>query len=287
MQLPKTVDYNLWLGPAKDKPILRSKLQYDWHWQWNTGSGEMGNWGVHLLDDVRGNVFLDQVDSPSKIAATGGRYVWNDAGDTPNLQFSLFIANEIPVTMAVCNLPRKRRVPRLPGPSSGYVVYCEGGRYEGQRGMGVAFDKTGKEICRFRGDQGNGHQANFIDAVRFNDPSCLNAPVQMGYASTSWSNLLNIATRIQPTNATGSLPLSITSLARELGEKVVEESMQFFRKVTESHQVGEAPKEPQFAQVLDFDSASGRFVGTRAKAANQFLKREDRKPFVVPVVAST
>ena len=57
LEIDKSVDYDLWLGPAEDKPIFRNKLQYDWHWDFNTGSGEMGNWGVHVLDDLRNNVF--------------------------------------------------------------------------------------------------------------------------------------------------------------------------------------------------------------------------------------
>ena len=52
LPIPPEVDYDLWLGPAQDQPIYRDKLQYDWHWDWNTGSGEMGNWGVHVLDDM-------------------------------------------------------------------------------------------------------------------------------------------------------------------------------------------------------------------------------------------
>ena len=61
LPIEKSLDHDLWLGPAADKPIFRDKLQYDWHWDWNTGSGEMGNWGVHVLDDVRNNVFQDKV----------------------------------------------------------------------------------------------------------------------------------------------------------------------------------------------------------------------------------
>ena len=62
---PASLDYNLWLGPAKDEPIYRDKLHYDWHWSWNTGNGEMGNWGVHVLDDAVNVVFRDRVPFPA------------------------------------------------------------------------------------------------------------------------------------------------------------------------------------------------------------------------------
>ena len=44
LEIASTVDYDLWLGPAADQPIYRDKLHYDWHWDFNTGNGEMGNW---------------------------------------------------------------------------------------------------------------------------------------------------------------------------------------------------------------------------------------------------
>ena len=39
-------------------------FHYDWHWSWNTGDGECGNWGVHLLDDVVNVVFRDKHKLP-------------------------------------------------------------------------------------------------------------------------------------------------------------------------------------------------------------------------------
>ncbi len=84
----------------------------------HTGSGEMGNWGVHVLDDVRNTVFQDKVKMPTKIAGGGGRLVWNDAGETPNIQFAYFDAGGVPVVMALCNLaesPGSKNSPDRPG----------------------------------------------------------------------------------------------------------------------------------------------------------------------------
>ena len=50
---PQSVDYDLWLGPAADEPLMRHRLHYDWHWDFNTGNGDMGNQGPHELDLVR------------------------------------------------------------------------------------------------------------------------------------------------------------------------------------------------------------------------------------------
>jgi len=102
---PENIDYNLWLGPAQDVPIYREKFHYDWHWSWNTGSGEMGNWGVHILDDVRNNLFQDLVAAPTTITAAGGRFIWNDFGDTSNVHFALLDAGGVPVVVTLSNLP--------------------------------------------------------------------------------------------------------------------------------------------------------------------------------------
>jgi len=278
LQVPDTVDYNLWLGPAADLPLYRNQLQYDWHWVWNTGSGEIGNWGVHIFDDVRGTVFRDKVQLPTAITATGGRYVWNDAGETPNLHFAILDAGGIPVTIAICNLPRKENPPVMPGPKSGYVAYYEHGRYEGQRGGGVAFDLEGKEIRRFKGNGGDEiHQKNFVDALRANNPNLLNTPAEVGFASTSWSNLANIATRASSHDAH-----SHAEVDKVFGERVHQESLDFMRRVTQSHAVGNAPSEPKLGSVLHYDTEKQCLTGSQADAGNRLLKRNDREPFTVP-----
>ena len=47
------VDYDLWCGPAPKKPLMRKQLHYEWHWFWDTGNGEMGNNGIHVIDVCR------------------------------------------------------------------------------------------------------------------------------------------------------------------------------------------------------------------------------------------
>ena len=284
LPIPRTVDYNLWLGPAENLPLYRDQLQYDWHWMWNTGSGEMGNWGVHLLDDVRGTIFRDTVSIPTKVTATGGRHLWSDAGETPNLHFAILDAGGTPVTIAVCNLARKEGLPPMQGPASGYIAHYEGGRYEGQRGKGEAFDTDGKLLRSFQGTGGNGaHQQNFIDAIRANAPQLLNAPSETGFASTSWCNLANIASRV-PTVEQSSQ--GSQALVEAFGKQGVQQSLDFMRQVTESHVVGNAPSEPQLGPVLSFDADTGRFTGPQAEVGNQFLQRKDREPFVVPAIPS-
>lgn len=278
LEIPSNIDYDLWLGPAQKQPIMRDKLHYDWHWDWNTGSGEMGNWGVHVLDDVRNNVFQDKVALPKKIFGGGGRIVWDDAGQTPNVHFTYFDTGSIPVVIGLSNLPDqpgKKKPAAHDGPDSGYVVVCEGGKYFGQRGKGVAVDNDGKEIRKFKGNAGNVvHPANFCEAVIANDPEMLNANVEIGHHSTGWCNLANVSFRA------GS-QMSVEE-ARENKVPQWQELMDQMEKHLGSYGKKISDQEVKMSPMMELSEDGSSFVGENADAANVFLKREYRKGFEVP-----
>ena len=277
LPIPHDMDYDLWLGPAVDEPIFRDKLQYDWHWDWNTGSGEMGNWGIHILDDVRNVVFRDTVKVPTRIQSIGGRVVWDDAGATPNVQMVAMETGSVPVQIQLANIaaePGGKKSPKHKGPGSGYIVQCSGGHYEGRRGSGVAFDRDGGEIRSFKGDSGNGsHQQNFIDAVRKRDQNLLNAGISLGNDSTAWCNLANSAFRASrgydSNLVTHGLP-SMTEQAERLG------------KILSPHGLSLQSKGIKTSVVLEVNPETGKFVGANAEQGNQFYKRVYRDGFVVP-----
>ncbi len=282
LPIPENVDYDLWLGPAQALPIYRNDFHYDWHWDWNTGSGEMGNWGVHVLDDCRNVVFQDSVTLPKRIFGGGARVVYNDAGETPNVHFVYFDTGSIPVVIGLSNLPEgpgTKDSPKCPGPNSGYIAYCEGGRFEGQRGKGAAYDKDGKLIRAFKGNSGNGlHQANFIEAVRRRDSSILNADVKTGHDSTGWCNLANIAFR-------SGEQFSYADAAKindphGVWASLLEEMASHMRAY--SLKLDQQPF--RLSPVLEVDAAKEVFVGAGANVANSFLKREYRAPYVVPEI---
>lgn len=283
LEIDPSIDYDLWLGPAQDKPIFRDNLHYDWHWDWNTGSGEMGNWGVHVLDDLRNNVFEDKVSLPVRIFGGGGRVAWNDAGETPNVHFVYFDTGSIPVVIGLSNLPKspgERGAAPHPGPGSGYIAYCEGGRFEGQRGSAEAFDAEGKSMRKFKGSGGNDdHQKNFIDAVRTRDASTLNADVEVGHHSTGWCNLANIAFQAGAT-FTNDAAKSIDGDRGVWGNLLDEMDGHLA-----AHGIKLESAEIRLSPILTVDPAEEVFVGPNAQAANAFLKREYRDGYVVPEIA--
>lgn len=47
---PATLDWDLWVGPAKDHGYSPAFAPYEWRFWWDYGTGEAGNWGCHILD---------------------------------------------------------------------------------------------------------------------------------------------------------------------------------------------------------------------------------------------
>ncbi|MFQ5733145.1 MAG: Gfo/Idh/MocA family protein [Planctomycetaceae bacterium] len=84
---PAGVDYNLWLGPAPRRSFNPNRFHHNWRWYWDYGTGELGNWGVHLLDVARWGL---NVELPERIASTGGNHYFKDDRETPDTQLVHF-----------------------------------------------------------------------------------------------------------------------------------------------------------------------------------------------------
>jgi hypothetical protein len=281
---PETVDYNLWLGPAQDLPMYREEFHYDWHWVWNTGNGELGNWGPHILDDLRNVVFRDKVKLPKRVIAGGGRFGWDDAGETPNTHFAYIDTGDVPVIMDVHNLPLKKGVKAddvymRRRTKSFLVIECEGGYYTGGRGGGTAFDAAGKKVQAFSGDGGKSHAENFIEAMRNRKKETLKGEIEEIHYSSAWCHLGNISWRLGQ------------SYNREQAEAAVKDFQPWNDVIADFHQhlknneLDAGKLDIKMGAMLEIDAEKETFVGDTATAeALALLKREYRAGFEVPEV---
>ena len=51
--VPRGVNWDLFLGPAPQRPFNELRFKYNWHWFWDTGNGDIGNQGVHEIGICR------------------------------------------------------------------------------------------------------------------------------------------------------------------------------------------------------------------------------------------
>jgi predicted dehydrogenase len=207
------VDYDLWLGPAPERPFNRNRFHYNWHWNWDYGNGDMGNQGVHEMDVARWGL---GVKIPTKVSSIGGHMLFDDDQQAPNVQMAMF---EFPnpegggdkkkimqfevrhwMTNPEGNhLGSGENLTNTYMTSSANVV---GNIFYGSKGY-MLKDVDGWQTFmgkeREPGDAGNGlgnHYHNFIDAIRANDPGLLTAPIEEGFYSCALIHLANISYRL-------------------------------------------------------------------------------------------
>ncbi len=216
---PSTVDYDLWLGPALDKPIYRPNLHYDWHWDYNTGNGDVGNQAPHEFDLMQW--VLGDPESPTEVSSFGGRFGWDDGGNTANMQGVSFVANGVPCTFEVNDMrltPKRNVASVYKGIRVGVIVTCENGEFRGGRGGGYVVGPDGKtKIHKFPGDAGGSHARNFVDAVKSRKTEDLRAPVEKSHKTSVIHHLANISLLSGEQVALKDLPSSISDDANMQG----------------------------------------------------------------------
>ncbi len=80
---PRDLDYDMWLGPAPQRPYNPHRALYHFRWFWDYSGGQMTNLAAHPLDVV--HWYLD-LQGPSAVTSAGGRLCLEDNGETPDTQ---------------------------------------------------------------------------------------------------------------------------------------------------------------------------------------------------------
>ena len=103
---PTELDFNLWLGPAQQQPFHANLVHYNWHWFWDFGNGDIGNQGVHEMDIARWAI--PGATLPRSVVSLGGRFGYNDQGETPNTQIAVIDYGDTQLIFEVRGLPHRR-----------------------------------------------------------------------------------------------------------------------------------------------------------------------------------
>lgn len=268
--VPASVDYNLWQGPAAERPLTRPRFHYDWHWQYHWGNGDMGNQGPHQMDICRWGLGINSLSE--KVISYGGRLGYEDAGDVANTQVAIHTIGDKTLVFEVRGL----ETPPLLGASIGVIFYGTDGyvvltSYEG----GAAFDKKGNKIKTFKA--GGDHAGNFIAAVRSRKQSDLTADILEGHLSAGLAHTGTISYRL------GS-PMPVAEIKKQLAAvKCHDNCLETIERTVEhlkANNVDVDKTQMSLGPMLTMNPTTETFVGN--SAANEMLTREYRKPFVVP-----
>lgn len=266
-EIPASVDYNLFAGPAPMSPLTRPSFHYDWHWFWDTGCGDLGNLNIHTLDICRWGLELS--DEPFSVRSYGGRFGFHDAGQTPNTQVVMFDFGDKSIISETRNLKSQPFVGDI---SESWI-------FEGSEGYiaGTSlFDLDGKLISTFSGPKEN-HFGNFLKAVRSRRREDLNADILEGHRSTTLCHIGNISWRLGKKSPTQSLPEELAGLR---DQERVQETLRKTIEHLQGHEVDLDGTQLTLGPHLEFDPQRASFVNN--SQADELLKRAYRQPFDLP-----
>lgn len=199
--VPAGLDYDLWQGPAPRRDYKDNLIHYNWHWFWHWGTGEALNNGTHEVDVARWGL---NADYPLTVASTGGRYYFQDDWETPDTQLITYNCADATILWEgrSCSGFKVQGLDRgvlfygekgilLTG-HNGYTIYDEKGAVLKDIKSNAVID--GRNTASPNEGLDAVHIANFLDSIRMSKKP--NADVEIGYKSTLWVQLGNIAQRV-------------------------------------------------------------------------------------------
>lgn len=182
---PSHVDYSAWLFPQSERPFEAARFHRGWANFWDYGSGDLGTWGVALLDLARWGIGLEQ---PERVSAVG-HHVLSTEADAPD---TLQVTYASPKATVVWEHRRwSNHAPE--GRNAGVAFHGERGTLVLDRGGWKVYD--GAEPA---GENGSSdlvpHLEDFLRAVR--SRGTVAASLRQGVASANFCHWGNLAYRL-------------------------------------------------------------------------------------------
>jgi predicted dehydrogenase len=281
---PSNLDWTLWKGPAQVSQYHANLVPYSWHWFWKTGNGDMNNQGTHQLDIARWALDRDQT-APVRAMAIGGRFKWNDQGETPNTMFGIAqFPNGQEVFFNVRNVNYDGYEHQVENEyyfeDGGKIVPVATGKKKDQKEL-MYFakgKKTGEKISVPPGKvTPGGNWAAFIAACRAGKPEMANGTAVDAHYGSLMGHLMNNSYRL-------GTKVPFNAKAGAFGDN--KEAHEHFMKLHAVMRDGVSVPENNAMYVvgpwLTFDPVTERCVGAHATEANALLKDSNNRGFEVP-----
>jgi predicted dehydrogenase len=194
---PANLDFDLWVGPAPMVPYQSNLLPGIWRWWYDFGTGDMGNDGVHDLDIGRWGLGVD--GHPTRVAALGGKYFFDDDQQFPDTQTVVFEYTNVGKKNQKKQLIFEQRIwtpYKMEGFENGDAFYGTNGMMIfGKESGWRLYGPSNKEIKAMSGSPDLlAHHRNFFECIRTGARP--HADIEINHLSTTLCHLGNIATRV-------------------------------------------------------------------------------------------
>jgi len=270
---PENLDWNLWRGPAVIDEYHGNYVHYNWHWFWKTGNGDMNNQGTHQLDRARWALDTDQTH-PIRAMALGGRFSWDDQGETPNTMFGIA---EYPNGQYVMFNVRNVNYSGYERQVENEYYFEDGGKiirgkyYPKGSSEGQSYSVSGGSITP------GGNWGSFIAAVRANDPSMANGNALEAHYGCVLGHLMNNSYRLGKT-----VPFNKKAGGFADNSDASEHFLRLHDVMSNGVGLPEDGNEYIVGPWLTYDPETELHTGAYADEANALQKDENRKGFEVP-----
>ncbi|MBN1441143.1 MAG: Gfo/Idh/MocA family oxidoreductase [Planctomycetes bacterium] len=274
---PAYLDWDLWRGPADVKQYHANYHPYDWHWFWKTGNGDMNNQGTHELDAAQWSLTCGkELMHPVRAMALGGRFQWNDQGETPNTMFAIA---EYPTGQYVFFNVRNVNYTGYPRQVENEYYFEDGGKIIRGKYYAKGSDK-GENVSVPKGKvTPGGNWRSFITACRAGDPKMANGNMEEAHYSCVLGHLMNNSYRL-------GTKVPFNEKAGRFGDN--KDAHEHFMKLHAIMRDGVGVPEDKESYIvgpwLSFDPKAERFVGEHAAEANVLVRDANRKGFEIPDV---
>lgn len=267
---PAEIDFNLWLGPAAERPHHGNLVHYNWHWFWDFGNGDIGNQGVHQMDVARW--LIPNAKWPKSVISLGGRFGYKDQGETPNTQMAVMDYGDTLLVFEVRGLS----TPELYGQKVGNTLHFEAGVVAGGKFYPKGDATKGEALAKIEVEstpEGN-HFGNFITCMRSRKVEKLNADIEVGHISAGLGHLANISFRLGKDEQFDAKNQAVK------GNDFASETLDRMATHLTENKVKLDETQLRVGRKLNFDASAEKFVGDND--ANALLTRAYRAPFAVP-----
>ena len=225
---------------------------------------------------------LGQEKCAPNVLSIGGRFGYDDDGDTANTQIAFFDYKPVPLMFEVRGLPEKgldwgKGMSNYKGARVGNVIEFEGGYVSESK----AYDDKGKSFKKFGITNGRGHFENWIASIK---EGIKNGAVEhelsahTGHISAALGHMANVSHFIGEESSPEDCKDAIN------GDKLKLEVYNRFASHLENNGIDLSKAKATLGPLLSFDPDKEEFTGDLSNDANELVKGDYREGFQIPDV---
>ena len=197
-EAPSTLDYDMWLGPAPERPFNNSRFR-GWRGFWDYGGGQQTDWGVHWIDsafDGLKSLGLCDREYPDAVFSIA----YKDPAsfnETPSCQTSIFQYKNFHIEWAqqVAYLYNRNQGVAWVGSKATLVCNREGYELIPEKTRdGILLADKAQLVGKFEDGGVEAHATNWCKCI-LNKSIETNSPIEKGAFATILAHMANISYR--------------------------------------------------------------------------------------------